>query len=148
MHTGRELIAGWWDEAWNTGIWAASWSKSIDGLTAAQASWSPAPGRHSIWKLVAHMVFWRESWIRRAGTGVKPSEDEIARGNFPEIRDQSEAAWSAMRARFEATQRRIGELLKGADSASEPLMQFLPHDCYHFGQINYLRAMQGMKAIE
>ena len=28
------------------------------------------------------------------------------------------------------------------------LANFVPHDCYHFGQINMVRGMLGMKAIE
>ncbi|MCC6428782.1 MAG: DinB family protein [Phycisphaerales bacterium] len=146
--TDRQLIAKWWDEAWNEGLWAASWSQSLDGLTAEQAAWSPAPGRHSIWKLALHMIFWRHSWIRRAATGIKPTDAEIARDNFPEITNPSEASWAATRRVFEDTQKQIAEILKKPDPACEPLMQFLPHDCYHFGQINYLRAMQGLKPIE
>lgn len=144
----RDLVGAWWDEAWNQGLWAASWSKSIDGLTPQQAAWIPAPGRHSIWQIVMHMVFWRESWIRRAADGVKPSPTELATLNFPTLTDTSAAAWETARKRFAESQDNVAKAIRQAWPGSEPLMYLLPHDCYHFGQINYLRAMQGLKAIE
>lgn len=146
--TDRELVTMWWTDAWNQGLWAASWSKSLDGLTAAQAAWSPAPGRNSIWQIVLHMIFWRESWLRRAATGQKPTDDEIARGNFPQLTDLSDTAWQAARQRFADSQQRIADRLRDPNPANDPLMSFLPHDSYHIGQINYLRAMQGLKPIE
>src|SRR6185503_3362504 len=79
--TDRELFAKWWNEAWSSGLWAASWSKSIDDLSPQQAAWSPAPGRHSIWQIVLHMAFWRETWLRRVESGQKPTDDEVKRGN-------------------------------------------------------------------
>lgn len=147
----RELIVKWWNDAWNDGLWAASWDRSINGppaLTSQQAAWSPAPGRHSIWQIVLHMIFWRESWLRRAETGVKPAKDEITRLNFPELTDTSEAAWSETCRRFKDSQDRMLAALRIPSPAYDPLMHFLPHDCYHFGQVNYLRAMQGLPPIE
>ena len=41
----RDHVVSWWNEAWRSGLWAASWEKSIADLSAAQAAWSPAtPG--------------------------------------------------------------------------------------------------------
>jgi uncharacterized damage-inducible protein DinB len=149
--TEREIVSKWWDEAWKDGLWAAAWSKSLEGLTPAQAAWTPregGPGRHSIWQIVLHMIFWRESWLRRAATGQKPTDEELARGNFPEVTDPSVKAWEDLRKRFADTQARVGKALREMGLEADPMMYFLPHDCYHFGQINYLRAMQGLKAIE
>jgi hypothetical protein len=150
--TSRELINKWWQDAWTEGLWAASWSKSLEGLTPDQAAWQPpaAPGvtgqRKSIWQQVLHMIFWRESWLRRAATGQKPTKEEVNAGNFPVIPEVSEAAWSATRRRFEQTQEGMAAALKAA--SHETLIYFLPHDCYHFGQINYIRSMLGLAPIE
>jgi uncharacterized damage-inducible protein DinB len=147
--TDRQLITQWWNEAWSAGLWAASWSKSVDGLTPQQAAWVPAPGRHSIWQIVLHMIFWRESWLRRVETGQKPTDDEIKQGNFPAVTEASQQAWDRVRHRFEQTQRRTSEAIAAhPEPEADPLMYFLPHDCYHFGQINLLRALQGLPAIE
>jgi uncharacterized damage-inducible protein DinB len=154
MTTDRELARRWWSEAWDAGLWAASWSKSLEGLTPEEAAWWPqsaagvAGRRHSIWQIVLHMIFWRESWLRRAATGKEPTKDEVAAGNFQDIPELSQDAWDRDRRRFDETQRRVGEALANPVGANEPLMYFLPHDMYHFGQINYLRAMLGHPPIE
>lgn len=146
--SGAELGLKWWRDAWSEGLWAASWKRSLEGLTASQASWAPAPGRHSIWQTVLHMIFWREAWLRREKTGERTTPEERERLNWPEIVDASEAAWARARERFEETQRQIeARLASGAQSAG-PMLYFLPHDCYHFGQINANRAMLGLPAIE
>lgn len=149
MHPeARALIASWWDEVLTEGHWAAPWRASIDGLTAEQAAWSPAPGRHSIWQIVLHMVFWREAALRRARTGERTTPDERARLNFPEITDRSESAWAEARRRLDDTHARVAGALRDPDPANDVLAEFLPHDAYHFGQINYLRAMQGILTVE
>jgi hypothetical protein len=147
----RALIARWWDEAWDEGLWAASWEKSVAGLTARQAAWRPRAvkgERHSIWQLVLHMIFWRESWLRRAATGVRPSGEEVQKFNFPKVSGASPAAWSAALKRFKKTQKQVGKALRTLGPNADPMIYFLPHDCYHFGQINMLRGMQGLKPIE
>lgn len=147
----RELQIKWWSEAWTEGLWAASWSKSVEGLTAAQANWSPAPGRTSIWQVVLHIVFWRENSLRTVASatrGQRPTTEEMERFNFPAISDASESAWQAARARLEDTQNRVAAVLADSSIDVARLPYLIPHDSYHFGQINYLRAMQGLKPIE
>lgn len=152
--SSRELARRWWQEAWTDGLWAASWKKSLEGFTAAQAAWAPpspagVPGpRHSIWQIVLHMVFWRENWLGRLAGGERPTDDETAKLNFPAVTDISEAAWEKTKRRFMDSQERVAAALRGTSADADPMMYFLPHDCYHFGQINYLRAMQGVKSAE
>jgi len=154
--TNYQHMAAWWEEAFDEGLWAAAWSKSLEGLTPEEAAWQPPSGpgvadagrRHSIWQIVLHMIFWRENWLRRVATGQKPTKEEIAAGSFPMVHHITEEAWAATRAHFNQTQQRIGDVLNNLTPESEPVMYFLPHDSYHFGQINYLRAMLGLKPIE
>ena len=152
--TDRDLALKWWNEAWTDGLWAASWRKSLDDLTARQAAWAPpSPAgvsgpRHSIWQIVLHMVFWRENWLTRLAGGQKASDDETAKFNFPAITDISEGAWAEAKRRFADTQERVAAALKKPGTEADAVMYFLPHDCYHFGQISYLRAMQGVKSAE
>jgi uncharacterized damage-inducible protein DinB len=152
--TDRELALKWWNEAWTTGLWAAPWNKSVEDLTAAQAAWAPASPqgvagpRHSIWQIVLHIVFWRENWLGRLAGGSRPTDDETAKFNFPAITDISEVAWADARRRLAESHERIAAALKDRGAEADSVMYFLPHDCYHFGQINYLRAMQGLKPIE
>lgn len=157
--SAREMVTKFWNNAFTQGLWAASWSKSIEGLTAPQAAWQPpdastlhgqAGKRHSIWQNVLHMCLWREHWLRKLKGQTTPKE-VLEAENFPVIADTSEGAWAAARARFIESQKQIGAALADgnvSDEQFEAIAHFLPHDCYHFGQINYLRAMQGLKPIE
>lgn len=144
----RDLLAKFWNDAWTEGLWAASWSKSIDNLTPQQAAWSPAPERHSIWQIVLHMVFWRENELRRFASGQAPSAEEVAKLNFPAIPEVSAAAWEQARSRFRVTQEKIAAVYADPGKDLERAKYLLPHDAYHFGQISYLRAMQGLPPIE
>ena len=103
-------------------------------------------GRHSIWQNVLHVVFWRENWLRRVSTGVKPSKEEMAAGNWPQVGTETggasprtaqgdEAAWAEARRRLTETQERIGAALANPSLSEEhfgALAYFVPHDCYHF----------------
>jgi len=144
----RSLMTKWWHDAWKEGLWAASWDNSLQGLTAAQAAWRPAPGRHSIWQIVSHMTFWREDALGRLKGKAAPSDEEVARQNFPEPKDASDKAWRDAVQRFSRSQEAVGKALADAGVSIERLAYMLPHDCYHMGQINYIRAMQGIKTIE
>lgn len=146
--SARDLLLDFWNDAWTEGLWAAAWSKSLEGLTPEQAAWTPAPGRHSIWQIVLHMIFWRENELRRFATGQAPSKQEIATRNFPEITDKSASSWNDVRAQFNATQEKIAAVYADPSTNLERARYLIPHDAYHFGQINYLRAMMGLPAIE
>lgn len=157
--TAREFVTKLWNDAFTQGLWAAAWSKSLEGLSAEQAAWQPpnaaslhgaSGSRHSIWQNVLHMCLWREHWLRKLKGQTTPKQ-ELEEQNFPVLTDVSEGAWAAARARFIDSQKRIGAALADGNVTEEQfeaIAHFLPHDCYHFGQINYLRAMQGLKAIE
>jgi len=144
----HQTLAEWWNEAWHKGLWAAPWSKAAEGLTPQQAAWKPAAQRHSIWQIVNHIIFWREDAVARLAGGSAPSEDEIARVNFVEPPQVTDAAWHAARQRLERSQEALAAALAQPNHSLDRLRFLLPHDCYHFGQIMLLRALQGLTAIE
>jgi len=144
----RTALLSFWSKAWGEGLWAAPWSKSLEGLTAEQAAWKPAPERHSIWQIVSHMLFWREDTLGRLTGKPKPTDDEIARLNYPQPREVTEAAWQALKTRFADSHRRVEAAFGDPGTTLERISYLLPHDCYHMGQICYLRAMQGLSPIE
>jgi hypothetical protein len=144
----RSDLLKFWNDAWTEGLWAAAWSKSIDGLSPQQAAWKPAAGRHSIWQIVHHMLFWREDALARLTGKGAPSEDDVARLNFLEPADLTDAAWNATRDRLRRSQEAVAAALADPSKSIERLQYLLPHDSYHIGQINLLRALQGLKPIE
>lgn len=144
----RRSLTKFWNDAWTEGLWAASWKKSVDRLTAEQAAWKPAEARHSIWQMVSHMIFWRENELERIKTGKEPTKEQIERFNFPEPAPTTKAAWEGTLRKFEETQQRIAAALADEKVNIDRLAFLLPHDCYHMGQINYVRAMLGLKPVE
>ncbi|MEX2218300.1 MAG: DinB family protein [Phycisphaerales bacterium] len=144
----RASLLKWWNDAWTEGLWAAPWKKAVEGLTPAQAAWSPAAGRHSIWTIVEHMLFWREDNLRRLAGGGPATNEQVAAGNFPRLADTSGAAWQATLRRFEESHRRIAAAIADPALSLERVAYLLPHDAYHVGQIMYLRALQGLPPIE
>lgn len=138
-----ELAWKIWNEAWNDGLWAATWEKTVDGLTAAQAAWRPAPDRNSIWQIVEHMSFWREVSVKKAAGGAGPDDAEVARSNFPQPAAPTDAAWQATVNRFRASQQLVAAALHSGGKIVESAFQLIAHDSYHMGQVAYLRALQG-----
>lgn len=155
--SARDFVSKWWSSANSDGLWSGSWTRSLEGLTPAQASWFPAnaPGvfgeRHSIWQIVLHMCLWREHWIQKVRTGKGFDKAVLDAQNFPPIADRSDAAWAAARDRLAASHRAIESILNDpsvSNDQAEAVAHFLPHDQYHFGQISLIRAMLGLKHIE
>lgn len=137
-----------WEEAWTEGLWHATWEKALDGLTPSQAAWKPYPARHSIWQIVNHILFWQDYSLRLI-SGNKPAQEEVERGNWPDPAEISEDAWSEARRRFAESHQKMRDAMQTADAKGlERLIYHLPHESYHFGQIMYLRALQGLPPIE
>ena len=64
------------DQAFDHSSWHGTNLKgSIKGMTAKQAAWRPAPGRHNAWELVVHAAYWKNI-VRRRLLGE-------AKGSFP-----------------------------------------------------------------
>ena len=143
-------LATWWSEAFTEGTWWAPWRDAIEGLTAEQAAWKPAPGRHSIWQIVGHMTHWHEYFVHRNLGGEPIDEQELEGLNWQEINDASETAWASARQRFADSHARVRDAMAhGAPPKPQLDMRYLyAHDCYHVGQIMYIRSLIGLPALE
>lgn len=141
-----------WGESWDQGIWITPWSKAINGLTPAQAAWSPAPGRHSIWQNINHVSIWREYTLTKIDGRPGPTRDDMTPRNFEHPAAPEQVAWDAARARLRQSHDAIAALLAEPRMADAPhyerLCYHLPHDAYHLGQIMQLRALLGLPPIE
>lgn len=141
-------ILALWNEGWNSGLWAAAWSKTVESLNAQQAAWKPAAQRKSIWQNIEHMIFWREVILRRAAGEKGPGDEEIARRNFPEPAAVTDEAYASLLTRLKASQDAIAAHLSKSGPATDKIPYVIAHDCYHMGQIHYIRALQGLPPIE
>ncbi|HVZ50064.1 MAG TPA: DinB family protein [Gemmatimonadaceae bacterium] len=144
-------------DTWHGAPWYGDPSdKILGGIAAVDAARRIAPGAHTIWEIVAHMVAWTETVAARVrGAGAKSPE----RGDWPAITDTSDAAWQALLEEL-ATARR--DLLATINEAHEEDIQIhvrnhmppfadtgisragtvsglVEHDVYHLGQIALLK---------
>src|SRR5215813_14344790 len=95
------LVLALLEEAYSKKTWhGPNLRQSLKGVTAAQAAWRPAPGRHNIWELTLHAAYWKYA-ARRRLEGGKRGAFAVKGSNFfprPEPGKQGEEAWRADKA--------------------------------------------------
>ena len=123
--------------------------QSLKGVSAKQAAWRPASGRHNIWELTLHAAYWKYA-VRRKLEGGKRGSFILKGSNFfarPEKGIISDAAWRADLAILEkdhrAMEKSIREVLRKPVSPKNIRMLYgiVFHDIYHAGQIRLLRRL-------
>ncbi|MDR7420223.1 MAG: DinB family protein [Armatimonadota bacterium] len=127
---------------------------ALEGLTAQQAAWKPAPERHSIWQIVRHLVRWKQA-IYEDWHGRRPDYAAIDQGDWAEATGD-EAAWRRDLEALEAISQQykayllgvsdedLGREVPGLGVLAVSIMEMGTHDIYHAGQIRHLRALQGV----
>lgn len=152
----QQLLAAL-DQAYNRRSWhGTNLRGSIRRVSAEEAAWRPAPGRHNIWEIVLHAAYWKHV-ARRRLTGDTHGRFPLKGSNFfrrPD-RDASESAWRrdvamlddmhrALReAATKLSARDLGRTPKGgrADTNLFLLSGIAAHDLYHAGQIQMLKRL-------
>lgn len=128
---------------------------SVRGMTARQASWRPAPGRHNISELVVHAAYWKYAALRRL-TGAKRGSFPLQGSNWLSRDDPpSEQKWRDDVALLDQTHRSLrtavallparalGETPRGGKVSNLALLAGVAaHDLYHAGQIQLLKRLQ------
>ena len=126
--------------------WHASLLRTLDGVDAAAARWTPAPDRPSIWAMVRHVTLWKTVLMEAMDHGyVDPGPyDEADWGELP----ADDAAWDADRGELARVTRLLEQRVAAADdrlldgevdglagSLAEQIVQLATHDAYHAGQV-------------
>src|SRR5499433_735139 len=90
------LILALLDEGYNKKTWhGPNLRQSLKGVSAKEASWRPAPGRHNIWELTLHAAYWKYA-VRRRIEGGKRGSFLLKGSNFfsrPVNGEATDAAW-------------------------------------------------------
>jgi uncharacterized damage-inducible protein DinB len=121
----------------------------LDEVTPAQAAAHPIPNAHSIWELANHIITWESIVLRRlSGERTGEVDEEV---NFPPVKEVSETAWQATRARLQQSEKavlsKIGTLRPYQLDDTVPrkfwtiyfeLHGLVQHSLYHCGQIALL----------
>ncbi|HJZ65703.1 MAG TPA: DinB family protein [Candidatus Acidoferrum sp.] len=141
------LEEGYWKKAWH----GPNLKQSLKGVTAKQAAWRPATGRHNIWEEALHAAYWKYD-VRRVLEGGKRGRFVLKGSNFflrPEKGCLTDAAWRADKQILETEHERLRDAVKkavarGCSSKTARLIYGVAfHDIYHAGQIRLLRRLQG-----
>jgi len=159
MITVKDLLSLHLEDTFATERWHPPLATAVFGLTAVQAAWKPGPERHSIWQITRHLIHWKRG-VLQALAGDPPDYERMSAEDWQEV-SGDQAAWEAdvraLREIHDEFRRRLDEL--GADgvqqmlpayrqgrpgSVARRLLNALTHDAYHTGQIQYLRALQGI----
>ena len=146
-----QLILALLEEGYSTKTWhGPNLRQSLKGVTAEQAAWRPAPGRHNIWELTVHAAYWKYA-VRRRIEGGKRGSFVLKGSNFfarPEKGQATEAAWRRDLALLETEHEALKQAMRGvlqtprAKKLLPALYGVALHDIYHAGQIRLLRRLQ------
>ena len=161
----RTLLAlveeGYEGPAWH----GPSLKGSLRGVTAAQAAWRPADGRHNIWEVVVHAAYWKYT-VRRRITGAssrsfgEKGSNWFVRPMPGGAKGDHKSAWRRDLALLARTHRELrSTILELADSALDRgarsnrctdrrmIAGIAMHDVYHAGQIELLRRLEGLRTL-
>jgi hypothetical protein len=147
----QDLVLNLLDEGYSRKTWhGPNLKQSLKGVTAKQAAWRPAPGRHNIWELAVHAAYWKYV-VRRRIEGGKRGSFVLKGSNFfarPEENHLTESAWRSDLAllanEHRALEQSIRRVLRTprATKLLPSLYGIAFHDIYHAGQIRLLRRLQ------
>ena len=121
---------------------------ALRGLTANQAFWRPAGGRHNIWDFVLHCAYWKYTVWRKL-TGAKRGSFSREGSNWFETPLPTEKAWrddqnllaDAHRALCEAVDKAPAKIIH---DKARLIYGVAAHDVYHAGQIQLLKRTYGL----
>ncbi len=140
------------DEAYERRAWHGPNLKgSLRGVTAEDAVWRPAPGRHNIREVVLHVAYWKYAGRRRLRGDTRGSFALPGSNWFGRQESLTEKTWREERALLDEEHRKLREAvadLLHARSRKIPTSMIFGvafHDVYHAGQIRLLRRL-GTKA--
>jgi DinB superfamily len=141
------------EEAFRGPAWhGPSLSGVLRGVSAAEASWRPSPGRNTIWEMVLHAAYTkhvvRGRLLQRSERFPRP----LPRAWWPAAPEPADdAAWRADRALLVASHEALVDAVRRAPPAAlnrrlrRPLLEHLAgvalHDTYHGGQVGLLRKL-------
>jgi hypothetical protein len=153
--TELSLLLDALDEAFDRKSWhGTNLRGSLRSLTAQQAAWRPAQGRHNIWELAVHAAYWKYA-VRRHITAEERGSFPLKGSNFFPRDGGDQVAWKSDLSLL-ADQHR---LLRAAAASLDPgllhdkapsskytfaflLRGAAAHDLYHAGQIQLLKRLK------
>lgn len=144
----RTSIQTLWNDLHTQNTWVPATSRALAGLNPEQASWTPAPDRHSIWQLTNHLIFWHRFHLEHITQGTKLTKELLEQHNWEAPTEITQAAWDTTTSAYHTMHQQIAQALTDPAFPLDDMPNMIMHTCYHLGQILHLRAMQGLPPIE
>ena len=150
----RELLA-FLDQAYDHRSWhGPNLRGSLRRVSAEQAAWRPAPGRHNVWEIAVHAAYWKYA-VRRRLTGERRRSFPLEGSNwFRRGDDVREPLWRSDLALLDEMHRSLREVTAtlserdlsrtagGGPFTNRALVSgAAAHDLYHAGQIQLLKKL-------
>lgn len=142
------------DEAFEKKSWhGTNLRGSLRGITAEQAAWRPAPGRHSIQEIVVHAAYWKHV-LHRSISGAKRGGFALKGHDWFSREGADEAAWKAdiallieehrvLRSAIEAIDpKKLDHIARKKYTIRKMVHGAAAHDLYHAGQIQLLKRLR------
>lgn len=129
---------------------------SLEGLTETSVGERPAHAPHSIYQLLAHMIYWQEYELQKMA-GTSPSYPTHAEDSWlSETAPKNQQAWHDTIKRFAEGLKRYEALLtdpatdlariidtKKNETVRDVILMIIAHNSHHLGQIITLRQQLG-----
>ena len=156
MNAELALLLRGIDEAFDRKSWhGTNLRGSLRGVSAAEAGWRVAPGRHSIQEIVLHCAYWKYA-ARRRILGEKRGKFPLKGSNwFNRTGGTDQLAWREVVRLLDSEHahlhqavaglrgRRPDGRLPGSSVTLEHLLRGIAaHDLYHAGQIQLLKRLR------
>src|SRR5512140_2564573 len=128
---------------------------ALRGVTAADAAWRPARGRHNIHEIALHAAYWKYV-VRRRLSGERRGSFPLKGSNwFPRPAAGTAAEWAETLKILEAAHRALVEVVSGFPperleevprsgrvSNLAMITGAAAHDLYHAGQIQLIKRLR------
>jgi len=153
VHPSIALLLDLIDEAFDHAAWhGPTLAGALRSVTARQASWRPARGRHSIRDYTLHAAYWKHA-VRRRLTGAARAAFPLAGRNWFDAdplrtwQDDVQLLRSEHRRLRAAIAAYPASALDGPidakrQTAAYSIRGIAAHDLYHAGQIQLLKRLQ------
>jgi hypothetical protein len=143
------------DQAYDQKSWHGTTLRgALRGVSAEEAVWRPAPGRHNIWELALHTAYWKYV-VRRRLCGDAAGSFERRPSNWPALLEPADQKmWRRDVALLDAEHRKLRAVVadlapaallkrspKGVWTCAEEIHGVAAHDLYHTGQIQLIKRL-------
>ncbi len=129
----------------------------LESITPAKAYWQPTNGSHSIAQIISHVIYWRQSLVKRLDGDLEYKPSMGSGDNWKSNEQLKKVGWKSLMNSLAESQAQLLTLLaKQKDSMlkkkysdkvtfQELINGILQHDLYHTGQIAYLKSIYRTK---